>query len=176
MQHPAKPKVTSMKRFVYLAVVLSFISTGIAIAALVTVQNSKPTWQEMTFTFEVTEDERFDIGATSHSHGDIDVIRGDLVSDGKVIGELISLRTVIDINEPSGTLEEDRMATTQLDFENGTINLQLLYTGVYGVPTSGHNEVAITGGTGDYVGIRGEASWVLNADGDRDMVLHYTLD
>ena len=153
------------------AIVVSAISSSMLTATLV-----KPKWQEMIFTLEVTENERLDIGSSGHSHGDIDVVRGDLIVSGKKIGSLTSLRQVIDINEADGSIEEDRMATSVVELDGGTINLQMLYSGIYGKPTAGHDEVVITGGTGKYVGIRGEASWILNADGHRDMKLHYSLD
>lgn len=140
-------------------------------------QNSQnKEWVTAEYTYRLVENTRTDLGADGSSTADMDLIRATLLVGGENVGEMISLRTVLDVNENNGTTEEERFAVSVLDLADGTIHVQTLYEGILGQPTAGHDEVAIIGGTGAYAGARGEMSWILTDSGDRMLKLHYTLD
>ncbi len=116
-----------------------------------------------------------DTGEKGTSHGDTRAFNHELFEEGSdaAIGRLDGTTTITDIVEQGGTTVEYRSGTIQFTLDGGNI----LASGNYvaepdvAVPASGVVR-AITGGTGDYVGARGEVE--ISAEDDERV--RYELD
>jgi hypothetical protein len=152
-------------------VAMSALLTSIVIAGC-----GQHSTNRLTETFTVYEDapkmSLLDLGAPGNSLGDIYHFSASLHSkpNGPVIGELIDSKTLVKIaTEPNPNLE--RRATLMF-FTFGDHKDQIIAFGVADYsPTAPEFEAgqavvrAITGGTGKYMGARGQLESMRNADG-----------
>ena len=112
-----------------------------------------------------------DLGAAGESNGDTTEFEAVLMRDGAPVGMIIG--TVVTMHEPGdgvgGDTQRERLATMVLRFEDGS-QLAALGMSRYHNPgiemTSSEPQTrAIVGGTGIYLGARGQITSTRNADG-----------
>jgi hypothetical protein len=109
-----------------------------------------------------------DVGDAGSSHGDILAFEAKLTTDGGGAGTLRGMLTTVDI--PDGDdLFEDRVGQLVFDMGDGGM-LIVAGTSVYPdksveMAANAPQIRAVIGGTGAYIGARGQVTTVRNADG-----------
>jgi len=115
-----------------------------------------------------------DLGKAGGSHGDMLAFEAALTGEGGAKATLHGLLITVDIPDGADTLE-DRSGQLYIDFGGGNsvvIAGRSVYEGGQAEMTKGTPQLrAIIGGTGEYMGARGQVSSVRNADNSYDHTL-----
>jgi hypothetical protein len=120
-----------------------------------------------------------DIPPADKSLGDIFCFNAPLHSEnatGPIIGELFGITTIVKMNISSSPGKEQRLAHLVYTFNNKTDQIVVESVSDYSVPLSTleKNQTVvrpILGGTGNYLGVRGQDVGTRNADGSYTHVL-----
>lgn len=113
-----------------------------------------------------------DVGLGEGSHGDILAFDAEVASAKRLIGKLSGMVTTIDIPEPGGLVFKDRIVHMVLDLDDAN-TLVMAGKSVYPFDGSPDSEFeknipqtrAIIGGTGEYIGAKGQVATTRNDDG-----------
>ena len=110
-----------------------------------------------------------DLATEGKTVGDLLAFTAPITAEGGITGNLIGQLVTIDLADPAtGDVVEERLGNLVFDFADGT----LVVAGGTEYPASeremqaGQPQTrAVTGGTGEYIGSRGEVTTERNADG-----------
>ena len=115
------------------------------------------------------------VNANQAGHaGDLYVFEGPVLKDGKVFGAMVGTLTRLGAGLPAWHDErEDRLISAVFDLEDGQISIEgVSYYAPDAGPQMSQPEVrAVVGGTGAYIGARGEVTTTRNADGSYTHVI-----
>jgi hypothetical protein len=158
-----------------------YLSSHIAVAvivvgAAVSIPGSYPGASAERKTFRIRQDApvlvRVDIASPGLSHADMLAFEATIRSDDGTAGILRGILTTVDIPDGAGDLLEDRIG--QLVFDLGDSNMLV----VAGASVYPHQSVematnnaqirAVIGGTGAFIGARGQVTTVRTDDGGYD--------
>lgn len=117
---------------------------------------------------------KIDIGAPGPTEGDMLAFTADLHGDGNLKAQLYGLLVVVDL--PDGEdVQEDRAGQIYVDFGEGSsliIEGRSVYATKQTEMSAGVPQLrAVIGGTGEYVGARGQVSTTRNKDGSYEHVI-----
>ena len=137
-------------------------------------------WQEglsdeqRTFTLSqgVPNVVHIDLGQKGGSHGDLLAVDAEFTSDEDLQGKLSGIITTVDVPEPNEVIFQDRFVKAVFDFGEGN-TLVMFGNSSYPADSSGADELAINapvmkpivGGTGQFIGARGQVETTRIADG-----------
>lgn len=117
---------------------------------------------------------QIDLGAAGTSHGDILAFEAGLTGENGTKATLMGILTTIDIAEGEDAFE-DRSGQIYVDFGSGN---SLVIAGKSVYQNNGQLMVpgapqlrAVVGGTGDYIGARGQVTTTRNDDGSYEHVI-----
>ncbi|MEO1190251.1 MAG: hypothetical protein AAFY02_00715 [Pseudomonadota bacterium] len=110
-----------------------------------------------------------DLGASGRSHADMLAFEAAIQSDDGRSGTLFGVLTTVDLPVEAGDLHEDRLGHLVFDLGAGG-SLVVLGASVYAEAASEMEQSrpqvrAVVGGTGDYIGARGQVTTTRNTDG-----------
>ena len=129
---------------------------------------------EVTTKFTIHQDEpslaRVDIGQKGQSHGDLMAFDATVQATNGEEGKLSGFVLTVDIPEKEHEVFQDRIVSMVFDFGNANT---LVISGKSVFPHSGELEIAknnpqiraIVGGTGKYIGARGQITTVRDDEG-----------
>lgn len=127
-------------------------------------------------TFSISQDppalNAVDLAIDGSSHGDMLAFEAAITRDDGTTGVLRGILITVDLPNAGGDLDEDRIG--QLHFDLGGGNSLVVAGGsVYPEATTemaaGAAQVrAVIGGTGDFIGARGQVTTIRDADGSYD--------
>ena len=110
-----------------------------------------------------------DIALPGASHGDMLAFKAKITGDDGIGGTLRGILITVDLPDDSGDILEDRIGQLIFDLGNGN---SLVAAGGSVYPAKGVEMAAntaqvraVTGGTGSYIGARGQVTTVRNEDG-----------
>ena len=115
-----------------------------------------------------------DLGSKGHSEGDMLAFEASVSGENGVKGTLYGLWITVDVIDSADKFE-DRLGQIYADFGNGN-SIVIAGRAVYVVDSqeitvSAPQVRAIIGGTGDYMGARGQVTTTHNADGSYDHLI-----
>ena len=145
----------------------------IAAAALAAVATAPTAGAEEHTTFKLHQDAPalvpVDITLAGASHGDMLAFEAKISGDDGSAGTLRGILITVDLPDESGDLLEDRIGQLIFDLGNGS---SLVVAGGSVYPSKGTEMAAnteqvraVVGGTGTYIGARGQVTTVRNDDG-----------
>lgn len=115
-----------------------------------------------------------DVGAKGKSHGDMVAFEAKVHGENGLNGIMNGLLITVDLVEGDETLE-DRLSQIDIDFGGGdslVISGKAVYPGGESEMTKGAPQLrAVVGGTGKYIGARGQITTTRNSDGSYDHVI-----
>ena len=111
---------------------------------------------DLVWYFDRTVREVIDVGAASHSRGDITVTNGKVteVPGGTSVGTYSTTQITANVLVPGG--EQERKTDISIKVGKGVIYTTALVTASAGTPPTSTTTHAIIGGTGKYSGVSGE--------------------
>jgi hypothetical protein len=169
------------KLFYAISVALIIASFGAVVMAEDLSTKSERTMQLTIYTDPIADRtiKRIDMPPTGNSLGDAFYFNGPLRSEnatsGPIIGELYGITTVVKMS-PSASEPEQRMSKLFYTFNNSTdrIVVESITDYLPKLSTLKTNQTvvrAIVGGTGKYLGVRGQDAGTRNPDGSYTHVL-----
>ncbi|MFZ9661379.1 MAG: hypothetical protein ACO29O_05820 [Chitinophagaceae bacterium] len=141
-------------------------------------------WSKLEFIQSQPVIEVYNINDTTHKHGDMHFFEANLMdTTGKVVGQTIGYGMLVDIPGKDGMgFEEmdERMTTLIYRFnEKDAIMVQgglIFNPGDTRIVMEKENYRAIVGGTGKYIGARGQSIVTQKSDGNIQIILELKQD
>lgn len=141
-------------------------------------------WQTMTLTKSKSELVEVNDLDDVREHGEMMFFESELTDEtGKPVGQAIGMTVIIDIpgEDIAGDSEiEERFSTMAIVFEDGD---EIMTMGAHVYPANEKlmqanvpQSRAIIGGTGKYMGIRGQMTMTRDVDGSYTLALKYKVD
>ncbi|WP_421723257.1 hypothetical protein [Bauldia sp.] len=149
------------------------VTTSIGAAILGFALAGSPAHADATTTFTVEQQAPIlayiDIGVAGRSHADVLAFEAAFAGEGDTAGKLTGILITADVPTAPGDIHEDRIGQLVFDFGGGNSIV------VAGVSVYADNETemmpgepqirAVVGGTGQYIGARGQVTTVRKHDG-----------
>ncbi len=156
---------------------MRLLGTGLMLAALClssTVSLAADIKRTLTIRQEKPALSHVDLGASGASHGDILAFEAAISAGGDVKGIMYGMLTTVGIPEGDDSFE-DRVGQIFLNFGGGhsiVVSGMSVYKDNAREMDPGAPQLrAVVGGTGDYIGARGQMTTTRNADGSYEHVV-----
>lgn len=146
----------------------------LAVLALAAVSSASLAAERQTFSIHQDPPDlnAVDLAIDGASHGDMLAFEAPITHDDGTAGTLRGILITVDLPGPGGEVDEDRIGQLQFDLGGGN-SLVVAGGSVYPAASAemaaGNAQVrAVIGGTGTFIGARGQVTTVRDADGSYD--------